>query len=541
VVLPSGETCAVIATAAVDELRGLFNHVTRGGMGMSDVLPILSMKGITKVFPGVKALSGVDFRLFKGEVHAIMGQNGAGKSTLVKVLTGVYERDSGEMLLEGKSIQAGSPLEAQRLGISTVYQEINLCPNLSVAENIFAGRQPMRFGRIDWKTLTRKAKEVLKRLNIVIDVTQILSSYSIAIQQMVAIARVLDISSKILILDEPTSSLDETEVEQLFKVIRALRDEGLAILFITHFLDQTYQISDRITILKNGELIGEFKTKALPKLDLIAKMLGKELSEFSYAADNDERKKAFAKASKAAKSLLEVKDLGLRGSIAPFDLNLNEGEVLGLAGLLGSGRTEMARLIFGIDGANQGEIHVRGKRANINSPHSAMMAGMGFCSEDRKSEGIVADLTVRENIILALQARNGIFKFLQAKKQLEIADELIKSLAIKTPSANNQASQLSGGNQQKVMLARWLATNPIVLILDEPTRGIDVGAKLEIMELILNLSRQGMGMIFISSEFEEVVRCSSKIAVLKDKAKIAELNGDQVNESNIMHTIAGGK
>jgi simple sugar transport system ATP-binding protein len=270
-------------------------------------------------------------------------------------------------------------------------------------------------------------------------------------------------------------------------------------------------------------------------------MLGKELSEFSYAGDNDERKKAFARAAKAAKGLLQVKDLGLRGSIAPFDLILNEGEVLGLAGLLGSGRTEMARLIFGIDGANQGEIHVRGKRANINSPHSAMMAGMGFCSEDRKSEGIVSDLTVRENIILALQARNGIFKFLQAKKQLEIADALIKSLAIKTPSANNQASQLSGGNQQKVMLARWLATNPIVLILDEPTRGIDVGAKLEIMELILNLSKQGMGMIFISSEFEEVVRCSSKIAVLKDKAMIAELSGDQVNENSIMHTIAGGK
>jgi simple sugar transport system ATP-binding protein len=508
---------------------------------MPEELPILSMKGITKVFPGVKALSSVDFRLFKGEVHAIMGQNGAGKSTLVKVLTGVYEHDSGEIFLEGRPIKPSSPLAAQKLGISTVYQEINLCPNLSVAENIFAGRQPMRLGRIDWKTLTRKAEDVLKRLNIVIDVTQILSSYSIAIQQMVAIARVLDISSKILILDEPTSSLDETEVEQLFKVIRSLRDEGLAILFITHFLDQTYQISDRITVLKNGDFVGEFKTKALPKLDLIAKMLGKELSEFSYAADSDERKKAFAKAGLAAKSLLQVKDLGLRGSIAPFDLNLGEGEVLGLAGLLGSGRTEMARLIFGIDGANQGEIHVRGKRASINSPHSAMMAGMGFCSEDRKSEGIVSDLTVRENIILALQARNGIFKYLRTKKQLEIADELIKSLAIKTPSANNQASQLSGGNQQKVMLARWLATNPIVLILDEPTRGIDVGAKLEIMELILNLSKQGMGMIFISSEFEEVVRCSSRIAVLKDKAKIAELSGDQVNENSIMHTIAGGK
>jgi simple sugar transport system ATP-binding protein len=508
---------------------------------MPEVMPILSMKRITKVFPGVKALSDVDFRLFKGEVHAIMGQNGAGKSTVVKVLTGVYKNDSGEILLEGRPIRPDSPLAAQKLGISTVYQEINLCPNLSVAENIFVGRQPMRFGRIDWKVLTRRSEEVLQRLNIVIDVTQILSSYSIAIQQMVAIARVLDISSKILILDEPTSSLDETEVEQLFKVIRSLRDEGLAILFITHFLDQTYRISDRITILKNGGFVGEFETQALPKLDLIAKMLGKELSEFSYAADNDQRKKAFAIAGKDAKSVLKVKELGLRGSIAPFDLTLNEGDVLGLAGLLGSGRTEMARLIFGIDGANTGEIDVKGRKTSINSPRSAMMAGMGFCSEDRKNEGIFADLTVRENIILALQARKGILKYIPTRKQLEIADELIQSLAIMTPSSNNQASQLSGGNQQKVMLARWLATHPIVLILDEPTRGIDVGAKLEIMELILSLSRQGMGVIFISSEFEEVVRCSSRIVVLKDKAKIAELRGEDMNESSIMRTIAGGK
>jgi galactofuranose transport system ATP-binding protein len=507
---------------------------------MSEESPILSMKKITKVFPGVKALSEVDFRLFKGEVHAIMGQNGAGKSTLVKVLTGVHPQDSGEILLESKPIRPDSPLAAQKLGISTVYQEINLCPNLSVAENIFAGRQPMRFGRIDWKRMTRRSEEILKRLNIVVDVTRILSSYSIAIQQLVAIARVLDTSSKILILDEPTSSLDDSEVEQLFKVIGSLRDQGLAIIFITHFLDQTYQISDRITILKNGQFVGEFMSKTLPKLDLIAKMLGKELSEFSYATEGDQRKKAFAAAGTETKNLLTVKNLGLRGSIAPFDLDLDEAEVLGLAGLLGSGRTEMARLIFGIDGANQGEIRVRGKKAAINSPRSAMMAGMGFCSEDRKNEGIFSDLSVRENIILALQAKNGVFKFISTRKQLEIADALIKSLAIITPSANNMAGQLSGGNQQKVMLARWLATNPAILILDEPTRGIDVGAKLEIMELILNLSKQGMGVIFISSEFEEVVRCSNRIAVLKDKAKIAELNGEDMNESSIMRTIAGG-
>jgi len=508
---------------------------------MSDSTPILEIKKINKHFPGVRALSNVDFRLFKHEVHTIMGQNGAGKSTLVKVLTGVHKHDSGEMLLEGKSIRPDSPLAAQKLGISTVYQEINLCPNLSVAENIFVGRQPMRFGRIDWKELNRKAEEALSRLHISIDVTQLLSSYSIAIQQMVAIVRVLDVSSKILVLDEPTSSLDETEVDQLFKVIRKLRDEGLAILFITHFLDQTYRISDRITILRNGELVGEFQTEALPKLELIARMLGKELSEFSYDIMVGESKKESARADQEAKNLLQVKGLGLRGRIAPFNLDLNEGEVLGLAGLLGSGRTEMARLIFGIDVANRGEIQVKGKKTNINAPRAAMLAGMGFCSEDRKNEGVFSELTVRENIILALQGARGTFRYIPKKKQLEIADELIKSLEIKTPSANNEAGQLSGGNQQKLMLARWLATNPFILILDEPTRGIDVGAKVEIMELILNLSRRGMGVIFISSEFEELIRCSTRIAVLKDKEKITELSGEEMSETGIIHAIAGGK
>lgn len=507
---------------------------------MPEEVPVLEMRKISKFFPGVRALSGVDFRLFRGEVHAVMGQNGAGKSTLVKVLTGVHEPDAGEILLEGKAIRPDSPFAAQKLGISTVYQEINLCPNLSVAENMFIGRQPMRFGRIHWRELNRRAEEALGRLNIAIDVTQALSSYSIAIQQMVAIARVLDVSSKILILDEPTSSLDENEVERLFGLIRTLRDQGLAILFITHFLDQTYRISDRITVLQNGVFCGEYKTAQLPKLELIAKMLGKELSEFSYAAEHAAKKKEAAPARQGA-PVLRVRQLGLRGSIAPFDLDLSQGEVLGLAGLLGSGRTEMAKLIFGIDSANQGEVQVKGREANISSPRAAMMAGMGFCSEDRKNEGVFGELTVRENIILALQARRGMLKFIPLKKQLEIADKLIESLKIKTPSAENAALQLSGGNLQKVMLARWLATHPAVLILDEPTRGIDVGAKLEIMELILNLSRQGMGVIFISSEFEEVVRCSDRVAVLKDHAKVGELSGKDVDEPNIMRTIAEGR
>ncbi len=508
---------------------------------MSDKAPIVEMRKISKTFPGVRALSDVDFRLYMGEVHAIMGQNGAGKSTLVKVLTGVYKQDSGEVLLEGKPIKPDSPLAAQKLGINTVYQEVNLCLNLSVAENIFIGKEPMKLGRIDWKTMNRKAAEVLARLNITVDVTRTLSSYSIAVQQMVAIARVLDSSAKVLILDEPTSSLDDSEVEQLFKVIRKLRDEGLAILFITHFLDQTYQISDRITILKNGDFVGEYKTDQLPRIELITKMLGKELSEFSYSTNNEDKAKASAKARKDISAVLQVKNLGLEGSIEPFDLDLYQGDVLGLAGLLGSGRTETARLLFGIDSADQGDIFIKGKKSSISSPRHAMMAGIGFCSEDRKNEGIFAELSIRENIILALQARRGVLKYISMKKQLEIAEDLIKSLGIKTPSAASEAKQLSGGNQQKVMLARWLATNPIVLILDEPTRGIDVGAKLEIMEQILNLSREGLGVIFISSEFEEVLRCSTKISVLKDKAMIAELNGEEMTESGIMRTIAGGR
>lgn len=508
---------------------------------MSENAPIVELKKIKKGFPGVQALSDVDFRLFPGEVHALMGQNGAGKSTLVKVLTGVYRQDSGEVLLSGKIIKPDSPLAAQKLGIDAVYQEINLCLNLSVAENIFIGREPMKFGRIDWKVMHRRSEELLGRLNVSIDVSQTLKSYSIAIQQMVAIARVLDSKAKVLILDEPTSSLDESEVDQLFKVIRKLRDEGLAILFITHFLDQTYQISDRITILKNGLFVGEYKTDQLPKLEMITKMLGKELTDFSYSSKNAADKQTTAEGPAEKEAVLRAHRLGLHGSIAPFDLSLGEGDVLGLAGLLGSGRTEMARLLFGIDVADQGEIQVKGKKVSITSPRNAMLLGIGFCSEDRKNEGIFAALSIRENIILALQSRMGLFKFLSAKRQLEIADKMIESLGIVTPSSNKEASQLSGGNQQKVMLARWLATDPTILILDEPTRGIDVGAKLEIMEQILNLSKEGLGLIFISSEFDEVLRCSNMIAVLKDKEKIAELQGAEMTESHIMHTIAGGK
>jgi monosaccharide-transporting ATPase len=509
----------------------------QGVVVMSEPVPILEAKRISKNFPGVKALSEVDFRLFKGEIHAIMGQNGAGKSTLIKILTGVYQHDSGEIILEGKRIRLDSPIAAQRLGISTVYQEINLCPNLSIAENIFIGREPRRLGAIDIGEMNRWSRYILEKLNISVDVTSMLSSVPIAIQQMAAIARVLDTSAKILILDEPTSSLDEGEVEQLFSVLGRLRDEGLAIVFITHFLDQTYKISDRITVLKNGMRNGEFMAADLPKLELIARMLGKELSEFSYTQKSVMDRESGTMRKNGGEKVLSARGLGLCGSMEPFDIDVGQSEVLGLAGLLGSGRTEMARLIFGIDSAEKGSVFVKGKKYASHSPMNAIKAGIGFCPEDRKSEGIFSELTVRDNIIIALQGRMGVFRNLSQKKQTEIADEFIKMLDIQTPGANATAGQLSGGNQQKMLLARWLAT----LILDEPTRGIDVGAKLEIMELILSLAKAGMGVIFISSEFEELVRCSNRIAVLRDNAKICELEGEELNESHILAEIAGGK
>ena len=504
----------------------------------SEPLPILEMKAISVEFPGVKALSKVDFRLFPGEVHALMGQNGAGKSTLIKAMTGVFRPDEGTIELSQKPIAPGTPLDAQKLGISTVYQEVNLCPNLTVAENMFIGRQPMKFGRIHWKKLNEDAQAALDSLNIHIDVTQPLSIYSVAVQQMVAIARALDISAKILILDEPTSSLDEGEVALLFQVIRGLRDKGLGILFVTHFLDQAYQLSDRITVLRNGELVGEYKAAELPKLKLIEKMIGKEVELNTGRKESPDADAAVGEQSAA---FIEATNLCRKGSMSPFDLKVRKGEILGLAGLLGSGRTETARLLFGADRADRGSVKIGAKRVALNSPRGAIRHGIGFCPEDRKTDGIIGELTVRENIILALQAKRGLFHYLTRKKQEECATRYIQMLGIKTSGTEQATGKLSGGNQQKVILARWLATDPEFLILDEPTRGIDVGAKSEIMDLVLALSKQGMAILFISSELEEIVRCCNRVAVLRDRAKIAELEGSGVDEQAIMHAIARGQ
>lgn len=495
---------------------------------------LLEMTGISKVFPGVRALQNVDFRLRAGEVHALMGENGAGKSTLIKVLTGVYGRDAGTVILDGAQIWVKSPQEAQNAGISTVYQEVNLCPNLSVAENIYIGREPIKFGRIDWKEINRRAKEALAKLNLDIDVTKVLNTYSVAVQQMVAIARAVDIKARVLILDEPTSSLDENEVEKLFEIMRKLKSHGIGIIFVTHFLDQVYQICDRITVLKNGELVGEYEISQLPRYELVSKMLGKEVDEFAAL----ENSKVFNLHGKSP--FIEARQVGRLGSINEFNLKLIEGEVLGLTGLLGSGRTEMARLFFGADKIDSGELLIDGKKTHLNSPIDAINHEIAFCPEDRKQDGVIGDLSVRENIILALQTKKGIANKLTRKEQEKIADDYIKLLNIKVSSPEQLLKNLSGGNQQKVILARWLVTQPRLLILDEPTRGIDVGTKAEIQKLMLKLAGEGISVIFISSELDETVRCCNHVAVLRDRSMIDELYGEAVNQTTIMQTIAGG-
>jgi simple sugar transport system ATP-binding protein len=504
--------------------------------------PVLELRGISKAFTGVQALNGVSLNLYPGEVHTLMGQNGAGKSTLIKVLTGVYTPDHGQIVLADQAIQPQSTLDAQNYGISTVYQEVNLCPNLSVAENIFIGRYPRKFGRIDWAGMTQQASELLERMQIKIDVTLPLAHYPLAIQQMVAISRSLLVSAKVLILDEPTSSLDEKEVDLLFSVLRGLREQGMAILFVTHFLDQTYAISDRITVMRNGEREGEYLAADLSRVELVNKMVG---APAASPASGDASAGVAANASATAgegrfKSFLRAVGLGRKGALTPMDLEIREGEMLGLAGLLGSGRTEAARLLFGADKADSGVITIDGKERSLSSPRDAIAAGIGFCSEDRKHEGAILDLSVRENLILALQARSGIMRAIPLKRQQQLAEEYVKALGIKTASIETPIGSLSGGNQQKVLLARWLVTDPKLLILDEPTRGIDVRAKQEIMDYVSALCKKGMSILFISSELPEVLRVSDRIVVMRDRKAGGEYPRGALDETSVLQVIAAG-
>lgn len=496
---------------------------------------VLTMKNISKTFPGVKALQHVDFALRRGEIHALMGENGAGKSTLIKVLTGVYDFEEGEIHIEGKdgAIVNRSPQDAQSKGISTVYQEVNLCPNLSVAENLFIGREPKKLGLIDWRTMNKRSEELLKSLDIDAQPTQKLEECSIAKQQMIAIARAVDMECKVLILDEPTSSLDDEEVEKLFVLMRKLKKEGVGIIFVTHFLEQVYEVCDRITVLRNGQLVGEFKTAELPRLMLVAKMMGKDFDDLADIKSGHSSIQEYI-------PVIEAKGLGHRGTIKPFDMVINKGEVVGFTGLLGSGRSELVRAIYGADKADSGTLKVKGKEAKINTPIDAMKLGMAYLPEDRKQDGIIADLSVRENIMIALQAKRGMFHPMSRKEMEEAADKYIEMLQIKTASRETPIKSLSGGNQQKVIIGRWLLTEPDFLILDEPTRGIDIGTKTEIQKLVLNLADEGMSVAFISSEVEEMLRTCSRMAVMRDGKKVGELEGNELSQEGIMKAIAGG-
>lgn len=497
---------------------------------------VLKMRNIHKIFPGVRALQGVDFTLRKGEIHALMGENGAGKSTLIKVLTGVYGKEEGDIFLDGNegAVTIHSPQDAQKMGISTVYQEITLCPNLSVAENMFIGRTDNAIQ--NWKKMNTDTEKILQSLDIPAHPTQQLESCSIAVQQMIAIARAVDMDCKVLILDEPTSSLDEQEVAKLFKLMRDLRSRGVGIIFVTHFLDQVYEVCDRITVMRDGKLVGEYEIKDLPRVQLVSKMLGKELDDLSDIKGDQQ---AFKKDANAV-PVFEAENLASDAGIKPFDFHIEKGEVNGFTGLLGSGRSECVRAIFGADHVTSGSVKVNGKSVKISKPIDAMKNGIAYLPEDRKMDGIVGDLSVRDNIILAQQVLKGFFKPFSKAEANKVADEYIKLLNIKTASKDTPIKSLSGGNQQKVILARWLFTHPEYLILDEPTRGIDVGTKVDIQKLVLKLASEGMSVTFISSELDEMLRTCSRLVVMRDRKMVGELTGEDLNQKTVMSTIAGG-
>ena len=494
--------------------------------------PLLEARAIGKSFLGITALDSVDFALSRGEIHALLGENGAGKSTLIKILTGVYSRDRGTVTLDGERIEPGNVAEAQSLGIGTVYQEVNLLENLTVAENLFLGRQPRRFGLVDRREMRRRARDLLEGYGLDIDVDALLSSYSVAIRQIIAIARAVDLSGKVLVLDEPTASLDAHEVEMVFAVLRRLRAQGLGIIIITHFLNQVYAIADRVTVLRNGRLVGSRAIVDLPRMELISMMLGRELQHITHEHH------AVEATVDRGEAPIRLSGYGRRGSVAPFDLDLRPGEVVGIAGLLGSGRTETAFLLFGVDAPDSGTARIDGREVRIASPETAIRHGFGFCPEERKTDGIIGDFSVSENIALALQARQGWSRPISPRDRRNLADEYIRSLDIRPPDPDRPIKFLSGGNQQKAILARWLATHPRLLILDEPTRGIDIGAHAEILKMIEKLCAEGMSLVVISSELEELTAVAHRVIVLADRRHVAELTGEDITADNIMKAIA---
>ncbi|MBM7551886.1 sugar ABC transporter ATP-binding protein [Thalassobacillus pellis] len=495
---------------------------------------MLRMESITKKFPGVMALKGVSFEVYPGEIHALMGENGAGKSTLIKILTGVYQRDGGNVLFDGKKVNFKTPLEAQEGGISTIYQEVSLIPNLTIAENVMLGREPKtKWGSIDWKKVYKEAEIILSSLGITVDVKKSVNEYSTAIQQMVSIARSVSMKAKLVIMDEPTSSLDDKEVEVLYKVMNQLKAQGIAIIFVSHRLEEIYKMCDKISVLRDGSYIGTWKTSELQQESLIARMIGKSEREVASLSD---KREALDKSGESV--LIQLEGVKQGNKVRNVHFSLHQGEILGLAGLLGSGRSEVAKIIAGIDGKEEGTLQIHGKEVNLYNTKQAIQKGVAILTENRKTEGIIPNMSVRENITLACLPKISKFSFISKRKQAKLVDQYIRRLGIKTPNPEQKIKNLSGGNQQKVLLARWLALNPDLLILDEPTRGIDIGAKAEIHSLMDELSANGLSLLIISSEFDELIQNTDRIIVLKDGVRVGELQGEERTQDNIMAVIA---
>jgi len=498
--------------------------------------PLLAMHDINKRFQGVQALSAASLEVEPGEIMALVGQNGAGKSTLIKVLTGAYRRDSGSIALAGQAIDFGSPQAAQRGGVSTIYQEINLVPFRSVAENIFLGREHRRMGLLDWGRMNSDAADLLRRFAVDIDVRRPLMEFSTAIQQMVAIARAVSFKAQLVIMDEPTSSLDEREVVVLFDVMRRLRAEGVAVIFISHRLDELYQVCDRVTVMRDGQTVMTSRLADIDKLHLVSAMLGRDLETVRT------RSTGFSAAHAAAGGVvLSAEGLRIGRKVRDARVEVRERQIVGLAGLLGSGRTEVARAIFGADPPDAGRIEMSGRAVAPREPAEAIALGVGYCSEDRKADGIVPDMSVRENLTLGVLPRLTSMGVVDDARQREIVDRFMARLAIKASGPEQKIRELSGGNQQKVLLARWLCTDPRLLILDEPTRGIDVGAKAEIQALIRELADQGLGVLMISSELEEIIEGADRVFVLSDGRTVADLPHAEASAKAIISAMAHGE
>ncbi|MFB7497917.1 sugar ABC transporter ATP-binding protein [Streptomyces sp. NPDC056161] len=496
---------------------------------------MLSVSGVSKVFPGVRALDGVDFTARAGEVHALVGENGAGKSTLIKVLTGVHPPDSGEIRYDGGAVRFTTPLEAQQAGISTIYQEVNLVPLMSVARNLFLGREPRgSFGLIDFRRMRREADEALRALGIRVDVRRPLRELGVGAQQMVALARAVAVDARVVVMDEPTSSLEPREVRTLFEVIRMLRDRGVAVVYVSHRMDELYEICDAVTVLRDGRVVHTGPLAGLDRLRLVSLMLGREVGEV-----RGEGLTKFTGSHHAeAEPVLRAEGLTVRHQLHDVSLSIRPGEVVGLGGLLGSGRSETARAVAGVLPTDTGRVSVGGAPVRGGSPPAAIRAGISLLPEDRKAEGIVPGLSVRENIALAALPALSRFGLVDDARVDRVVDTFVRRLRIKSAGPHQKVGELSGGNQQKVLLARWLAVHPKVLLLDEPTRGIDVGAKAEVQALIDELAEDGLAVLLISSDTEELVEGSDRVVVLKDGRVVDELTGGAVTEDALLRAVA---